>query len=71
MSVLNKDQSHYYHKAFLEKCSYELTKKNSITFFHLIIISRFRKIKVRKEKLFDAKKPIKIWDVNVDLSFQN
>ena len=26
-SVLNKDKNHYYHKIFLEKCSYQLTKK--------------------------------------------
>ena len=27
---------------------------------------RFGKIKVAKEKFYGAKKPIKIWDVNVD-----
>ena len=26
-SVLNKDKNHYYFKIFLEKCSYQLTKK--------------------------------------------
>ena len=26
-SVLNKDKDYYYHKIFLEKCSYHLTKK--------------------------------------------
>ena len=26
-SVLNKDQNHYYHKIFLEKCSYQLAEK--------------------------------------------
>ena len=26
-SVLNKDKNHYYHKIFLEKCSYQLAKK--------------------------------------------
>ena len=25
--VLNKDQNHYYYNTFLEKCSYDLTKK--------------------------------------------
>ena len=27
---------------------------------------RFGKIKVRNEKFYDTKKPIKIWNVNVD-----
>ena len=26
-SVLNKDKNHYYYKIFLEKCSYQLAKK--------------------------------------------
>ena len=27
-SVLNKDKNHYYYKIFLEKCLYQLAKKN-------------------------------------------
>ena len=27
---------------------------------------QFQKTKIAKEKFYDAKKPIKIWDVNVD-----
>ena len=34
--------------------------------FRRIIMLRFGKIKVAKEKFYGAKKPIKIWDVNVD-----
>ena len=32
-SVLNKDKNHYYYKTFLEKCSYQLAKKQSQNFF--------------------------------------
>ena len=41
-SVLNKDKNHYYYKTFLEKCSYQLAKKQSQNFFfHSIIMVRF------------------------------
>ena len=52
-SVLKKDQNHYYYNIFLEKCSYQLVKT-------------FGKTKVAKEEFYGRKKPIKIWDVNVD-----
>ena len=28
-SVLNKDKNHHYYKIFLEKCSFQLVKKNT------------------------------------------
>ena len=34
--------------------------------FDGIIMLRFSKAKVAKEHFYGAKKPIKIWDVNVD-----
>ena len=34
--------------------------------FYKLIILRFGETKVVKEKFYDAKKPINIWDVNVD-----
>ena len=59
-SVLNKGQNHCYYNTFSEKYSYELGKKQWDWDL------RIDKIKVRKEKCYDAKKAIKIWDVNVD-----
>ena len=41
-------------------------KKNDKTFFDSIITLRFLERKVPKEKFDPTKKPIKIWDVNVD-----
>ena len=35
-------------------------------FFNSIIILRFGKTKVAKEEFYGAKKPIKIWNVNID-----
>ena len=34
--------------------------------FHSIIMSRFGETKITKEKFYATKRPIKIWDVNVD-----
>ena len=51
---------------FLKKCSYQLIKNNDKIFFDSAIMLRFCETKVTKEKLYDAKEPIKIWDVNVD-----
>ena len=65
-SVLNKDKDHCFYKIFLEKCSYQLAKKLITIFFHSITTLRFGKIKTTKEKFFAEKKPIKIWDVNVE-----
>ena len=35
-SVLNKDKNHYYYKIFLEKCSYQLAKKQAQNFFFVV-----------------------------------
>ena len=35
------------------------------TFFNSIKMLKFGETKVAKEKIYGAKKPIKIWDVNV------
>ena len=47
-SVLNKDENHYYHKIFLEKCSYQLAKKWSQRFVHSIIMVRFGENEIAK-----------------------
>ena len=44
---------------------YQLAKKYSHNFFHSIMV-RFGERKIEKENFYVAKKPIKIWDVNVD-----
>ena len=41
-------------------------KYNSHNIFHKIIMLRCAKTKVVKEEFYGVKKPIKIWDVNVD-----
>ena len=45
-----------------------LTKELDIRvwFVHSIIMLKFGETKVTKEKIYAAKKPRKIWDVNVD-----
>ena len=59
-SVLNKDKNHYCRKIFLEKCSYELAKKNNHkTFFYSIIMMKFGKTEIAKEKFYAAKKTYK------------
>ena len=64
-SVLNKDKNHYYPKIFLEKCSYQLAKKNNRNiFFHSITLLRFGETKIAKKHFIH--KPINIWDINVD-----
>ena len=55
-SVLNKDKNHYNYKIFLEKCSYQLSKKYLQFFFHSIRMVRFGEIKAAKEKFYAAKK---------------
>ena len=65
-SVADKNENHYYDKIFFEKCSYQLAKKLSQNFVHSIIMLKFGERKVTKEKFYAGKKPIKIWDVNVD-----
>ena len=60
--VLNEDKNHYCYNIFLEKCSYQLAK----IFSDSIIMLRFGETKIAKEMFYAAKKPIKIWDVNVD-----
>ena len=61
-SVLNKDQNRYYYNIFLEKGS----NIRRIFFDNLIMLEFGKKI-VAKEKLYSAKKPISIWDVDVDI----
>ena len=43
-----------------------LNKNKSHYFFHRIIMVRFGEKKIRKRKNHAAKRPIKIWNVNVD-----
>ena len=64
--VLNKDKNHYYCKIFLEKCSYQLAKNNHNFFFYSIIMVKFEKTEIAKERFYAAKKPITIWNINVD-----
>ena len=59
-SALNKDKNHYYYKIFLEKCSYQLAKKNHKNVFYSIIIVKFGKTEILKEKFYAAKKNFKI-----------
>ena len=59
-SALNKDKNHYYYKIFLEKCSYQLAKKNYKNVFYCIIIVKFGKTEIAKEKFYAAKKNFKI-----------
>ena len=61
-SVLKKYRNLYYYKIFIEKCLYQLAN----IIFHSIIMLRFGETKVSKERFHAAKKPIKIWDVNVN-----
>ena len=51
---------------FFQKRSYQLAKKYSQIFVHIIKILRFGKREVAKEKFNAAKKPVEIWDVNVE-----
>ena len=54
-SVLNKDKNYYYHKIFLEKCSYRLTKKWSQNFVNSIIMVRFEQKEIEKDKSYAPK----------------
>ena len=54
-SVLNKDQNQYYYNKFLEKCTYQLAKKQSQISFDIIVMLRFGETKVTKEKFHGAK----------------
>ena len=49
-----------------EKRSYELAKKQSHFFFHSIIMLRYGETNATKESFYAAKRPIEIWDVNID-----
>ena len=57
-SALNKDKKNTikYYKIFLEKCSYQLVKKQSQIFCHSITMLRFGETKNAKEKFYAAKK---------------
>ena len=65
-SVINKDKNHYYYKIFLEKCSYELAKKQPQIFINSIIMVKLGDREIAKEKFHASKRSIKIWDVNVN-----
>ena len=65
-SVINKDKNHYYYKFFLEKCSYELAKKQPQIFINSIIMVKLGDREIAKEKFHASKRSIKIWDVNVN-----
>ena len=58
-SVLNKNKKILYikyYKIFLEKCSYQLVKKQSQIFCHSTIMLRFGETKNAKEKFYATKK---------------
>ena len=63
---MNKNQNHYYYNIFLEKKIYQLTKKQWQDFLESIIMLWFGETTVTKEEFYGTKKPIKIWNVNVD-----
>ena len=58
-TVLNKDEYHYYYKMFVEKCSYQLVKKQSQIFVRSIIMVKSGNSEIAKEKFYTAKRPIK------------
>ena len=64
-SVLDKDQNYYYFNIFLEKCTYQL-KNIHKNVFDSIIMLRFGETKILKAKFYAAKKPLNIWNVNID-----
>ena len=43
-----------------------IAKKESEFFFHSLIMVRFGRKEIAKETFYAAKKPIKVWHVNVD-----
>ena len=45
-----------------------ISSKIITNFFYSIITMRFGETKVTKEKFYAAKKPMEIWDVNVDIT---
>ena len=64
-SVLDKDQSYYYFNIFLGKCTYQL-KNIHKNVFDSIIMLRFGETKISNVKFYAAKKPLNIWNVNID-----
>ena len=62
-SALDKDKNRFYYKLFLEKCSYQLSKKQSQIFVHSIIMlklgererEREREREILKETFYAAK----------------
>ena len=60
-SVLDKDKNQYYFKICLEKWLYQ-----SEIVFDSTTILRFGQTKIAKENFYAAKKPINIWDTNID-----
>ena len=65
-SLLIKDKNYCYYKIFLEKYSYQLAKKKTQNFVSSIIMVRFGKKEIAKEKFYTTNRPIRIWDINVD-----
>ena len=59
-SILNKDKNHYYCKIFLGS---EIIKKN----FYSIMMVKFGKPEIAKKKFYTVKKPVKIWDIYIDI----
>ena len=57
--LFNKDQNHYYYNVFSEK-------NHDKNVFDSIIMLRSDERKVAKEGFYGNKKPIKIWDVDID-----
>ena len=55
-----QDQNHYYYNILLEKCSYQLAISYCTKTFEGIVMLRFGKTKIVKQKVYSAKKPIKI-----------
>ena len=65
-SGINKDKNHYYYEIFIEKCSNQLAKQYSQVFAHIAIMGRFGNTEIANKKFYVAKRPIKVYDVNVD-----
>ena len=58
-AVLNKDKNLYYYKIFLEKWLYQWAKNDHKMFFYNIIMVKFEKTEIAKEKFYAAKKTYK------------
>ena len=63
-SVFNKDQNHYYYNIY--SYHFAITRVVATIFFNSISMLRFIKTKLPKEELYDEKRQLKIWRVNVN-----